>query len=106
MKRDVVGLISKCLMCQQVKAEHKHPAGLLQSLLILKWEWEHIIMDFVVGLPRTQKGHDVVWEIIDQLTKSVHFLLVRTNYNLNKLAELYVKDIVRLHGARVLIMLD
>ena len=63
-------------------------------------------MDFVVGLPRTQQGHDATWVIINRLTKLEHFLLVKTNYNLNKLVELYVKEIVRLHGAPVSIVLD
>ena len=49
MKKDVAEYVSKCLTCQQVKAEHRHPAGLLQSLPTPEWKWEHIIMDFVVG---------------------------------------------------------
>ena len=54
MKKDIADYVSKCLTCQQVKAEHKYPAGLLQSLPIPEWKWEHVTMDFVVGLPRTQ----------------------------------------------------
>ena len=91
-------------MYQQVKAEHKHPAGLLQTLSNPEWKWEYITMDFVVGLPKTQQGCDVVWVIVDGLMKSVHFLQIRTNYNLNKLVELFIKEIVRLHGALVSIM--
>ena len=60
MKGDVAEFISKCLTCHQVKAEHKHPARLLQSLPIPEWKWKHITMDFIVGLPKTQLGHDVV----------------------------------------------
>ena len=55
-------------------------------------------MDFVVGLALTRMKHDSVWVVVDRLTKSVHFLPVRTNYSLAKLAELYIKEIVRLHG--------
>ncbi|KZV42601.1 hypothetical protein F511_19861 [Dorcoceras hygrometricum] len=55
-------------------------------------------MDFVVGLPRIVHGFNAIWFIIDRLTKSAHFLLVKTTYDLNKYAELYVKEIVRLHG--------
>ena len=55
-------------------------------------------MDFVVGLPLTRMNHDSVWVVVDRLTKLVHFLPVRTNYSLDKLAELYIKEIVRLHG--------
>ena len=60
MKRDVVDYVSRCLTCQQVKAEHQRPAGLLQPLRIPEWKWEDIAMDFVVGLPKTVGQHDSV----------------------------------------------
>ena len=63
-------------------------------------------MDFIVVLPKTQLGRDAVWVIVDRLTKSAHFLSVKVNYNLNKLAELYIKEIVRLHGASLSIVSD
>ena len=63
-------------------------------------------MDFVVRSPLTRRKHDSVWVIVDRLTKSAHFLLVRTDYAHNKLAELYIKEIVRLHGIPVAIILD
>ena len=63
-------------------------------------------MDFVVGLPLTGRKHDSVWVVVDRLTKSTHFLLVRTNYSLDKLTELYIKEIVRLHGIPKSIILD
>ena len=75
MKGDIAEFVSKCLTCQQIKAEHKHPVGLLQSLPIPEWKWEHITMDFVVGLPRTQQGNDAVWVIVDRLKK------IRTFYS-------------------------
>lgn len=55
-------------------------------------------MDFVSGLPRTQKGNDVVWVVVDRLTKSTHFLAMCMGDSVNYLAELYVREIVRLHG--------
>ena len=55
-------------------------------------------MDFVVGLPLTRRNHDSVWVVVDRLTKSAHFLPVRTDYSLDKLAKLYIEEIVRLHG--------
>ena len=61
-------------------------------------------MDFVVGLPLTRRKHDSVWVMIDRLTKSAHFLPVRTDYSLNKLTELYIKEIVRLHGILISII--
>ena len=63
-------------------------------------------MDFVVGLPRTQQGNDAVWVIVDRLTKSAHFLPIKITYSLNKLAELYIREIIRLHGMPVSIVSD
>ena len=53
MKKDIVEFVARCLVCQQVKAEHQHPAGTLQPLLIPEWKWEHITIDLMVKLPRT-----------------------------------------------------
>ena len=63
-------------------------------------------MDFVVGLPLTGRKHDLVWVVVDRLTKLAHFLPVRTDYSLDKLAELYIKEIVRLHGIPISIISD
>ena len=63
-------------------------------------------MDFVVGLPRTPRGYDAIWVIVDRLTKSAHFLAIRNNFSLNRLAELYVDEIVKLHGMPVSIVSD
>ena len=106
MKKDIAEFVSRCLVCQQVKAEHQHPAGSLQPLPIPEWKWEHITMDFVVGLPRTQQGHDAVWVIVDRLTKSAHFLPVKVSHSLDKLAEIYIREVVRLHGVPFSIVSD
>ena len=63
-------------------------------------------MDFVVGLPLTGRKHDSIWVVMDRLTKSAHFLLVRTDYSLDKIAELYIKEIVRLHEIPISIISD
>ena len=55
MKKDVADFVARCLTCQQVKAEHQAPSGMLQPLAIPEWKWENITMDFVTGLPRTLK---------------------------------------------------
>ncbi|KAA3481064.1 Retrotransposable element Tf2 [Gossypium australe] len=65
MKQDISELVSKCLICQQVKAKHQVPSGLLQSVLILEWKWDMITMDFVTGLPLTPKKKDIVWVVVD-----------------------------------------
>ncbi|XP_071933701.1 uncharacterized protein [Coffea arabica] len=63
-------------------------------------------MDFVLGLPRIQKGHDAIWVIVDRLTKTAHFLPVNMKYPLEKLAKLYMDEVVRLHGVPVSIVSD
>ena len=82
MKRHVGDFVRRCLTCQQVKAEHQNPAGLLQPLEVAEWKWEHVMMDFVTHLPRTPQRHDAVWVIVDRLTKSAHFLAVRMTFTL------------------------
>ena len=63
-------------------------------------------MDFVSGLPRSPKGHDAIWVIVDRMTKSAYFLPIQMNYSLDRLAQLYVDEIVRLHGVPTSIVLD
>ncbi len=70
---------------------------MLQPISISEWKWDWVTIDFVSGLPLTQKKHDAMWVIVDRLMKSAHFLPVRTDYSLEKLAELYSSEIVRLH---------
>ncbi|GJZ55101.1 putative reverse transcriptase domain-containing protein [Tanacetum coccineum] len=106
MKKDVVVYVSKCLTCLKVKAEHQRPSGLLQQPEIPKWKWEGIAMDFVTKLPRTSSGHDTVWVIVDRLTKSAHFLPMREDYKMDRLARLYLNEIVSRHGVPILIILD
>ena len=89
-----------------VKIEHQKPGGLLQPLDIPVWKWEQVSMDFVTGLPRSRRKNDSVWVIVDRLTKSAHFLPMRVNLPLQQLAELYVSEIVRLHGVPVSIVSD
>ncbi|KAL0375604.1 UNVERIFIED_CONTAM: hypothetical protein Scaly_0678000 [Sesamum calycinum] len=71
-----------------------------------EWKWEKITIDFVIRLPRTFRKHDAMWVIVDRLTKSAHFLPIRQNDSLDKLAELYVLEIVRLHGIPTFIISD
>ncbi|KAG8503234.1 hypothetical protein CXB51_001062 [Gossypium anomalum] len=90
LKREVTEFVGKCLTCQQVKAEHQLPSGLLQPVKIPLWKWERVTMDFLSGLPLTPTKKDSVWVVVDRLTKSAHFIPVRTDYSLQKLAKLYV----------------
>uniref|UniRef100_A0A6N2LYN7 Reverse transcriptase n=1 Tax=Salix viminalis TaxID=40686 RepID=A0A6N2LYN7_SALVM len=106
MKKDVANHVARCQICQQVKVEHQRPSGTLKPLAIPEWKWEHVTMDFAMGLPRSEKGSDAIWVIVDRLTKSAHFLPVKTTYNLNQLAQLYIDEIVRLHGIPISIVSD
>jgi len=63
-------------------------------------------VDFLVGLPRTLKKFDAIWVIVDRLTKSAHFIPVCTTYSLERLAEIYIREIVHLHGVPVSIISD
>jgi hypothetical protein len=99
MRRDIAHYLACCDTYSRVKIKHQKPAGLVKPLGIPVWNWEDISMDFVVGLPRTPKGNDSVWVIVDRLTKVAHFVLVKTWYATEKLAEVYVEHILRLHGA-------
>jgi hypothetical protein len=72
--------------------------SLMQPLSIPGWKWEEIVMDFVVGLPTTKKGFDLIWVIVDRLTKSTHFIPVKSNYHPHNYANVYFQQMVRLHG--------
>ncbi|KAA3487806.1 integrase [Gossypium australe] len=78
----------KQLYWWSVKAEHQIPSGLLQPVMVPKWKRDRITMDFVTGLPLTLKKKDVAWVVVNKLTKSAHFIPVRTDYSLDKLVEL------------------
>ncbi|GKB14139.1 putative reverse transcriptase domain-containing protein [Tanacetum coccineum] len=106
MKKDIAEYVSKCLTCLKVKAEHQRPSGLLQQPEIPIWKWERIAMDFVTKLPRTSSGHDTIWVIVDRLTKSAHFLPMREDYKMYRLARLYLNEIVARHGVSILIISD
>ena len=70
------------------------------------WKWDSIAMDFVTHLPRTFRGYDTIWVVVDRLTKSAHFLAMNMRMSMAKLAQLYIKEIVRLHGIPSSIVLD
>ncbi|GKA30763.1 putative reverse transcriptase domain-containing protein [Tanacetum coccineum] len=89
-----------------VKAEHQKPSGLLQQPEIPEWKWEEIAMDFVTKLPRTSSGHDKIWVIMDRLTKSAHFLPMCEDYKMERLARLYLNEIVARHGVPISIISD
>ncbi|GJZ87291.1 putative reverse transcriptase domain-containing protein [Tanacetum coccineum] len=106
MKADIATYVSKCLTCARVKAEHQRPSGLLVQPEIPEWKWDNITMDFITKLPRSSQGFDTIWVIVDRLTKSAHFLPIRENDPLDKLARLYLNRIVARHGIPASIISD
>ncbi|KAJ9557171.1 hypothetical protein OSB04_011785 [Centaurea solstitialis] len=89
MKKDIATYVSKCLTCARIKAENQKLSGLLQQPEIPEWKWEQISMNFVTKLPKTKKGHDSIWVIVDRLKKYARFLPIRETYNIGRLAKLY-----------------
>nr|GFB74225.1 putative reverse transcriptase domain-containing protein [Tanacetum cinerariifolium] len=106
IKKDIALYISKCLTCSKIKAEHQRPSVLLQQLEIPEWKWERIAMDFVMKLLKTCSGHDAIWVIVDRLTTFAHFLPMREDYKMDKLARLYLNEIVSRHDVPISIIFD
>ncbi|GJW61589.1 putative reverse transcriptase domain-containing protein [Tanacetum coccineum] len=106
MKADIATYVSKCLTCAKVKAEHQRPSGLLVQPKIPEWKWDNITMDFVTKLPKSSQGYDTIWVIVDRLTKSAIFTPMRETDPLDKLARLYLKEVVTRHGIPVSIICD
>ncbi|KAJ9552777.1 hypothetical protein OSB04_016822 [Centaurea solstitialis] len=75
-------------------------------LPIPEWSWNHVTMDFVTKLPWTPKGYDTIWVIVDRLSKSAHFLPMKETYSMERLAKLYIAEIVRLHETPLSIVSD
>jgi len=106
MKREVSEFMYACLVCQKAKIEHQRPSGKLKTLEIPQWKWDSISMDFVVGQPRTPRGLDSIWVIVERLTKPTHFIPINIKFSLEKLTSLYISEIFRLHGVPSSIVTD
>ena len=106
MKKDVADFVAKCLVCQQIRIEHRKPGGELKPLPVPEWKWEKITMDFVSALPRTPSANEKVWVIVDRLTKSAHFIPLKLGCSMEKLARVYIREIIRLHGVPESIVSD
>jgi hypothetical protein len=98
MKHETTSYVLECDTCRKVKADYMKPRGLLQPLSIPDWKWDDISMDFIVGLPLIALKYNLIWVIVDLLTKSAHFIPVNTNYNVQKYAEIYIARVLYLHG--------
>ncbi|WVZ02752.1 hypothetical protein V8G54_023558 [Vigna mungo] len=97
MKKDIKEWVQHCEVCQRNKAETLAPAGLLQPLPIPTQVWSDISMDFIGGLPKVQ-GKDTILVVVDRLTKYAHFLALAHPFTTTEVAQLFIKEIVKLHG--------
>ena len=93
MKREIAEYIARCMEYQKVKAEHRHPVGLLQPLPIHEWKWEVVTMDFITGFPRTSKLHDSIMVVVDKLTKAAHFIPLKTTHKAADVAGIFMREV-------------
>jgi hypothetical protein len=84
MKHEIAQYVSECDTCWKVKADYMKPGGLLQLPSILEWKWDDISMDFIVSLPLTARKFDLIWVIMDRLSKSAHFIPAHTHYDVQR----------------------
>jgi hypothetical protein len=106
MKKDVVDYIARCMECQRVKTEHRHPTGLLQPFPIPEKKWEVVTIDFITKFPRIGRKHDSIMVVVDKLTKDTHFVPVKMTHTTTNIAEIYMREIARLHGIPEEIVLE
>lgn len=105
MHQEVARYVQRCFTCQQQKASQQHPGGLLQPLPLPSLVWEDLSLDFIEGLPLS-KGVDTILVVVDRLSKYAHFLTLRHPFTVLMVAELFLKEIVRLHGFPASIVSD
>ncbi|KAL0553621.1 hypothetical protein IC582_007521 [Cucumis melo] len=84
MKREWADFVSRCFVCQQMKAPRQRPTGLLQPLGVPGWKWESVSMDFITGLSKTLKGYTIIWVVVDKLTKSAYFVPGKSTSTANR----------------------
>ena len=105
MERDITRFIKKCRVCRVAKTRSSN-VGLYQPLPILVAPWVDVSLDFVLGLPRTQRNKDSIMVVVDRFSKMAHFIPCNKTYDASKAACLFLQEIVRLHGLPKIITLD
>jgi hypothetical protein len=105
LKKDTEKFISECAVCQRAKGEHCHYPGLLQPLEQPDMAWQHISMDFIEGLPKSQ-GKEVILVVVDRLTKLAHFIPLSHPYTVHSVATAFIDNVFKLHGPPISIITD
>jgi hypothetical protein len=106
MKKEIAEYIAICMECQKVKVEHRNPTRLLQPFPIPEWKWEVVTMDFITGLPRTNKKHDSIMVVVDKITKSTHFIPLKTTHKEANVVDIYMREVAQFHGIPKTIVSD
>jgi hypothetical protein len=106
MGKDVEEYIRSCPQCQQNKPSNQKPIGLLQPLPIPERRWQQVTMDLITQLPKSKKNNDAIVVFVDKLSKMVHYAPTTTNIDAVGLAELFISNVVRLHGVPESIVSD
>jgi len=105
MKQDVDSFIKQCSICEHAKHNLQHPSGLLQPLPIPEGVWRDLSMNFIEGLPKSE-GYIVILVVVDRLTKFAHFLPLKHQYTVPHIAQVFMDNIMKLHGLPNCIVTD